>query len=118
MVLCDDTLTELRKIINGDDVPCAIYRKGQDLVKFFNKLGSNEIYESGFPSRWKYTDEKLRQINGTPEIDKCIKMAFAPVSFRGRINELDALITYFNETLQFDKWQVVREEDVIRLKKN
>lgn len=39
MVLCDDTLTELRKIINGDDVPCAIYRKGQDLVKFFNKLG-------------------------------------------------------------------------------
>ena len=44
-------------------------------------------------------------------------MAFAPVSFRGRINELDALITYFNETLQFDKWQVVREEDVIRLKK-
>ena len=45
-------------------------------------------------------------------------MAFAPVSFRGRINELDALITYFNETLQFDKWQVVREEDVIRLKKN
>jgi len=63
MVLCDDTLTELRKIINGDDVPCAIYRKGQDLVKFFNKLGSNEIYESGFPSRWKYTDEKLRQIN-------------------------------------------------------
>lgn len=117
MVLCDDTLTELRKIINGDDVPCAIYRKGQDLVKFFNKLGSNEIYGSGFPSRWKYTDEKLRQINGTPEIDKCIKMAFAPVSFRGRINELDALITYFNKTLQFDKWQVVREEDVIRLKK-
>ncbi len=111
-----DTIT-LTDNDSGDDVPCAIYRKGQDLVKFFNKLGSNEIYESGFPSRWKYTDEKLRQINGTPEIDKCIKMAFAPVSFRGRINELDALITYFNETLQFDKWQVVREEDVIRLKK-
>ncbi len=27
--------------------------------------------------------EKQNQINGMPEIDKCIKMAFAPVSFRG-----------------------------------
>ena len=47
MVLCDDTLTELRKIINGDDVPCAIYRKGQDLVKFF-KDTKCEISESDY----------------------------------------------------------------------
>lgn len=44
-------------------------------------------------------------------------MAFAPVSFRGRINELDALIASFNAVLQYDKWQVVREDDVISLKK-
>ena len=48
MVLCDDTLTELRKIINGDDVPCAIYRKGQDLVKFFNKLVRMKFMSRGF----------------------------------------------------------------------
>lgn len=117
MVLCDATLIKLRKIINGDENPFAIYRRGQDLVKFFNKLGSHEIYGRGFPSRWKYTDEKLSQINGTPEIDKCIKMTFAPVNFRERINDLDALIASFNSVLQFDKWQVVREEDAISLKK-
>ena len=33
-----------------------MYRKGAELVRFFNQLGFNERYGNGFPSRWVYTD--------------------------------------------------------------
>ncbi len=111
MKLSSRTLEELRKIINGDGTP--EYRSGPKLVSFFNDLGFNDIYEQGFPSRWIYTDEKLQRINGTPELDKCIRQAFAVVNYIGRVSELDALIHLFNQYLAFDKWKVVRNNDEI-----
>ena len=46
------------------------YRSGSKLVGFFNKYGFSDSYGNGFPSRWMYTDEKLKAINGTSELDK------------------------------------------------
>ena len=109
------TLEKLRDIVNGDGT--ADYRKGYELVNFFNELGFNDVYAQGFPSRWVYTDEKLQQINGTPELDKCIRNTFAVVNYIGRIAELDALITDFNQYMAFDKWQVVRDNDTITFKR-
>lgn len=71
----------------------------------------NDSYGRGFPSRSIYTDDRLAQINGTPELDKCIKKAFAVIDYIGRIPELDALITDFNQYLAFDKWSVIRNND-------
>jgi len=84
------------------------YRSGPQLVSFFNDLGSKDIYGQGFPSRWVYTDNKLSQLNGTPELDKCIKAVFAPVNFIGNYDALDKHISSFNEFLAFDDWKVVR----------
>jgi hypothetical protein len=78
------------------------------LVRFFNELGFKDTYGQGFPSRGAYTDKRLATINGSPELDKCIKNLFAPVNFIGRINELDNFIKDFNQYLTFDKWKVVR----------
>lgn len=64
-----------------------------------------------------YTDEKLTQINGTPELDKCIKKLFAPVNFIGRFTELDNFIKEFNQFLAFDKWKVIRNEGEITFAK-
>lgn len=116
MKLNDKTLERLREIINADDRP-ADYRKGYQLVEFFNNLGFNDVYAQGFPSRWVYTDDKLRKINGTPEIDKCIKNVFAVPNFIGRIDILDSLIADLNQYIAFDKWAVVRNNDVITFKK-
>lgn len=115
MQLSKRTLEELRNIINGDDGP--IYRKGYELVDFFNDLGSHDTYGQGFPSRWVYTDAKLQAINGTPELDKCIKKAFAVIDFVGRIDQLDKCIADFNQYLAFDKWQVIRDNDQITFKR-
>jgi hypothetical protein len=115
MRLSAKTLEKLREIINGDNT--ADYRKGYELVNFFNELGFYDVYAQGFPSRWAYTDEKLQKINGTPELDKCIRNAFAVVNYIGRISALDALIADFNQYLAFDKWSVVRDNDTITFKR-
>ena len=109
MQLNKRTLEELRNIINGDGTPD--YRSGPKLVAFFNDLGFSDTYGHGFPSRWAYTDDRLQQINGTPEFDKCIRNAFSVVNYIGRIAELDALIARFNQYLAFDKWKIVRNND-------
>lgn len=113
MILSKKTLEKLRDLINEETE----YRSGPKLVQFFNELGFQDSYGAGFPSRWMYTDEKLKAINGTPEIDKCIKNVLAPINFVGRFADLDAHIRDFNEYLVFDKWRVVRKNDVITFEK-
>lgn len=115
MILQKKTLEKLRNIINEESE----YRKGSQLVSFFNNLGFNDSYSYGqnFPSRWVYTDEKLNKINGTPELDKCIKNVFTVVNFVDNINKLDKLINDFNKYLAFDKWAVRRHNDEIKFEK-
>ena len=115
MQLKERTLQKLREIINGDNT--AYYKSGPKLVEFFNSLGSNDQYGQGFPSRWVYTDEKLKRLNGTPELDKCIKKIFSVEDYIENIEELDQKIADFNKYLAFDKWQVVRENDTITFKR-
>ncbi len=103
------TLEKLRDLINEETE----YRSGPKLINFFNNLGFNDQYGQGFPSRWKYTDDKLSRINGTPELDKCIKTLFAPINFIGNFSKLDAHIKDFNQYLAFDDWKVVRKEKEI-----
>ena len=58
MILQEKTLQELRVLINET----IKYRSGSELVKFFNKLGFNDVYGQGFPSRWAYILMKNYQI--------------------------------------------------------
>jgi len=113
MILQKKTLEKLRNLINEETE----YRSGPKLVQFFNELGFNDTYGQGFPSRWMYTDEKLSELNGTPELDKCIKNLFAPVNYIGRIKELGNFIKEFNQYLAFDGWKVIRNGKEIVFKK-
>ncbi|KAA3599266.1 MAG: hypothetical protein DWQ06_10125 [Calditrichaeota bacterium] len=113
MKLQEKTLEKLRNLINEETE----YRSGPNLISFFNQLGFKDKYYQGFPSRWIYTDEKLKEINGTPEIDQCIKKLFSPINFVNRIKELDKFINDFNSYLSFDKWKVVRKDAEILLEK-
>lgn len=107
------TLEYLRDLINE----ATEYRSGPELVKFFNRLGFHDTYGQGFPSRWKYTDEKLQQINGRPELDQCIRAVLDPVNFVARIEALDKIIAEFNKYLAFDKWKIFRTNEKIEFVK-
>ena len=113
MIINAKTTEKLRDLINEETE----YRSGPKLVAFFNNLGFRDSYGQGFPSRWKYTQERLEKINGKPELDKCIKILFHPSNFIGKISELDRHILDFNQYLSFDKWEVIRNEAEISFRK-
>jgi hypothetical protein len=113
MILQQKTLQKLRDMITHETE----YRSGPALVSFFNSLGGNDIYGQGFPSRWIYVDNKLTPINGTPQLDLCIKRLLSPVNFVARIADLDNLITDFNQYLVFDGWKIVRASKDIKFVK-
>ena len=112
MILQPKTLEKLRNLINEETE----YRSGPKLIAFFNELGFSDVYEN-FPSRWIYTDDRLAKINGTPELDKCIKKLFAPVNFIGRFSVLEEFIKDFNQYLAFDGWKILRIEKEITFQK-
>ncbi|VXC13383.1 MULTISPECIES: hypothetical protein [Chryseobacterium] len=113
MIIQEKTIEKLRELINEESE----YRTGPKLVAFFNDLGFNDAYGQGFPSRWIYTEDNLKKINGTPALDKCIKKEFSPLNFIGKIEVLDKLISEFNGYLSFDNWLVIRNGKEISFKK-
>ncbi|TXD98402.1 hypothetical protein ES754_05655 [Psychrobacter frigidicola] len=104
MNLNTKSLEKLRMLINEE----TSYRKGFQLVDFFNSLGFNDIYGQGFPSRSIYTNQKLEIINGTPRMEQCIKAVLYPASFIDKLEHLDECIETLNKYIAFDKWKVIR----------
>jgi hypothetical protein len=113
LILESKTLEKLRNLINEETE----YRSGPKIIEFFNELGFDDIYAQGFPSRWVFTDAKLNTINGTPNLDKCIKNLFSPIRFIEAPEKLDLHIFEFNKYLAFDKWKVVRSNAEISFQK-
>lgn len=109
MILSQKTLDELRTVITGDSE--FNYRSGPQLVKFFNKLGFQDSYGQGFPSRNVYALERVEMINGTPEIDKCIQMAFDPIEYVDHEDVLERKLQRFNKFIAFDGWKIICGND-------
>jgi hypothetical protein len=105
MILNPKSLEKLRNLINEETES----RNGRELVQFFNALGFNHSYGQGFPSRRVFTEDCLNQLNGTSDLDECIRSVLSPANFIGRISELDKHIVEFNQYIAFDKWKVVRD---------
>ena len=115
MTLSGQTIKNLREIINEKSQ----YRSGPELVEFFDNLGFHDRYGQGFPSRWMYTEEKIKHLNGTSGIDECIKAVFAPNNFIEKPDLLFQLLEEFNKHLAYDGWNVfISEKDVCFRKVN
>ena len=102
MQLQSKTIEKLRKLINEETE----YRSGPTLVSFFNNFGFNDCYGQGFPSRWFYTEEKLKSINGSKKLEDIIKHVLSPVNFIGRFDDLNKIISDFNQYLLFDGYKI------------
>jgi hypothetical protein len=109
MKISERTIKRFAEIITGDK-SLSPYRSGPKLVGFFNEFGTNHTYGQGFPSRWTFAEDCLRQFNDTPTLKKIILSAVDPRDFLGATvynketqenkpaNLQDAL-TYLNEFL-------------------
>jgi hypothetical protein len=84
------------------------YRTGPDLIGFFNEFGWNDAYGQGFPSRFKYAEEKLFGLNQQRNIHLAIEKAVDPRNFSSSIEELEAIVTQLNLFLEYDGLMLVK----------
>jgi HEPN domain-containing protein len=73
--LSEPAIEYLVGIITGD-ANRTPYRSGPKLVDFFNGLGFEDLYGSGFPARHSYVRQNILQINGTERMKKVVEAAF------------------------------------------
>jgi len=117
MKISERTIKRLADIITGDK-PVSPYRSGPQLVSFFNEFGTNHTYGQGFPSRWMFAEQCIRQFNDTPTLKKIILSTLDPRDFMGvtvfnlktlerKPANLQEALTYLNEFLAFDGYEIV-----------
>jgi hypothetical protein len=115
MKIARNTLAELVKIVTGD-TKMSPYRSGPMLVRLFNEYGANDFYEAGFPSRWKYTEEKLLPLNETSSLRKLINQIFDAREWIGKDLNPEIAAAYLNKFLKFDGYELVRDGDHFKVR--
>ncbi|MBY6202327.1 abortive infection family protein [Maritalea mobilis] len=75
MKLSETAIEYLVGIITGDTNRTP-YRSGPKLVDFFNELGFEDLYGSGFPARHSYVRQNILEVNGTERMKKVVEAAF------------------------------------------
>ena len=105
MKISEQTISALGSIITGDGGR-APYRTGPQLVAFFNEFGSEGSYGAGFPSRWYYAEEKLREFNDTTTMKKIILTALDPRQFLGKTLDINIAVEHLNQFLEFDDYEL------------
>ena len=69
-MISEESITQISHIFCGDTEGYYLYKTGPKLVAFFNQyFGSNDIYKSGFPSRWVYVYNKIVNFINTNSVD-------------------------------------------------
>lgn len=105
MKISQKTIEVLGSVITGDG-KISPYRTGQQLVDFFNQFGTKDLYESGFPSRWKYAEDKLRLFNSQSTIKNIIVNTFDPYYFLNTEYDVFKAIEHFNKVFVYDDYEV------------
>ncbi len=108
MKIAERTISAFARVITGDK-GISPYRTGPDLVRFFNELGSNDIYASGFPTRWYYAEEKIRQLNDTEELAKVFQLALDPRVYIDTKFDVESVVQHLNEYLKYDGYEIVEQ---------
>lgn len=105
MKISEQTISALGSIITGDQ-SLSPYRTGQELVDFFNQFGRKDIYGGGFPSRWRYAEDVLREFNNQPIMKDIILVAFDPRNYLDGEYDLCIAIEHFNKFLDYDGYKL------------
>lgn len=114
MKLSEYSIKALSKAVCGD-CDFTPYVKGQYLVTYFNKYGFNDVYEQGFPSRWKFTEDKIRQLNGKDAIRSIIEDTVDPRKFFNQDITVEDAVEKLNEFLRYDKYELRKNGNFFKI---
>lgn len=105
MEISERTISTLGQIITGDG-KLSPYRSGPELVKLFNEFGSNDSYGQGFPSRWQYAEEKIRELNQTDNLASLICEVFDPREYMDSQFDVNEAIDCINKRIYYDGYEI------------
>lgn len=109
MKISEYSANKLGEFISGD-VSGWPYRRGVDLVEFFNKHGFRDVYGEGFPTRKFFAQAKIKELIGKNKLKDVIREMLDPrlwIDFHtGTIEEA---VSKTNELLQYDGYEVIRD---------
>ena len=109
MKVGEQTISELGSVITGD-ANLSPYRSGPDLVAFFNQFCDvQDQYGKGFPSRWAYAEEKLRELNDSRQFTDVLLAAIDPRHFLGTDWDCETVVERLNLFLEYDGYVVRRQ---------
>ncbi len=106
--LSKETISVLGDIITGNG-NCSPYRKGHQLVEFFNQFipsGWEDEYGRGFPARWQYAEEKLLEFNDKPIMKDILIAAIDPRHFWKERRDNKEAVELLNKYLEFDNYKL------------
>ncbi len=106
MELSKFTIQKLARILNGDTGHTP-YLSGSKLVDLFNRFGARDVYGEGFPSRWKYVEDKLYQLNGDPKIARVLEAVVDPRNYFETGLDVNGAVSHINELLSYDGFALV-----------
>jgi hypothetical protein len=75
----------------------------------FNEFGSNDAYGQGFPSRWKYAEDRLRALNGTNALRELINTIFDTREFLDKDLKPEPAVQHLNQYLKFDGYELAMD---------
>jgi len=115
MKISERTISALGCIVTGNS-GISLYNSGPQLVRFFNELGANDAYGQGFPSRWAYAEEKIRDLNGTTRLVEVFHSVLDPRNFLETKFSLEPVVEYLNGYLKYDGYELVRHGETYRVR--
>ena len=115
MKISERTISALGNVLTGNS-GISPYSSSPELVRFFNELGANDAYGQGFPSRWRYAEEKIRDLNGTTRLVEVFHSVLDPRNFLETQFSLEPVVQYLNGYLKYDGYELVRHGETYRVR--
>lgn len=117
--LSTSSITAVQKVITGDELrngqSVAPYRTRGDIVTFFGSIPGLDVDDVHIETRWRYVEEVLRRLNGTPVINHVIEAAVHPAHFLDSEQSVDDAVEYLNDFLAYDGARLIKKGTRYRL---
>ncbi|MCY7895641.1 protein kinase [Bacillus spizizenii] len=116
-MLSESGIRTIADVFIGDNENYYSYKSGRKLVDFFNSnFGFNDIYRSGFPSRWIYTVDNLKHLWNNNRFNEFLNLILSKhfVKEDNRLNEVQALerineiVGYLNDELNIEGYKIYK----------
>lgn len=114
MKISNKVTEQLGRLIAGD-VGSAPYLSGPKLVRFYNECGFDDVYGDGFPSRWRYSKDKIVEINGTQRLKIILEEFVDPRRFDGDEALTEKVVSEINQLIKYDGFALIKRGDLYKI---